>query len=116
MPGACFLEHATRVISAVRHAAVVAALVAIACSATVGGQATASAIVPAVKSCGYLDTYIAIGAHDLGCRTARSVVRSYLRGDHHPLGYRCKTKAVNAGGGSITRCSKRSAYVTFGGE
>lgn len=68
------------------------------------------------KECGHLQTFIGVLAHDLTCRKALAVARSYLVGDHRPLGFHCKRVNVNAAVGYYTHCTKHPAAVNIAPE
>jgi hypothetical protein len=52
-------------------------------------------------------------AHDLACRKALAVARSYLTGNNRPLGFYCKRVNVNAAAGYYTHCTKRPAAINI---
>jgi hypothetical protein len=71
--------------------------------------------------CRNVEATIAVGAHDVGCRKARSVALGYLdtlRSSRpkvrHVGGYVCRPKSVQAAAGWVATCTRgqRKVYIT----
>lgn len=50
----------------------------------IGVLAATASGAPRLTSCGHVDAYVAAAAHRVSCNQARSIARSYLRGNHRP--------------------------------
>jgi hypothetical protein len=93
-----------------RRCDVIAAAAAILCAVLIGAGLAAAAE-PQFTSCGHVDGTVAISARHLGCAPARSVARSYLRGDAHPQAYHCRRVAITVANGWYALCTKHRAVV-----
>jgi hypothetical protein len=77
--------------------------------ATAGAQRASTTA--SIRSCGHVDTYVAVSAHHVSCTKARSVARAYLHGNQHPSGFHCRRISVNAAAGWYAHCTRRASFV-----
>jgi stage V sporulation protein SpoVS len=77
--------------------------------ATAGAQSASTTA--SIRSCGHVDTYVAIGAHRVSRTKARAVARAYLHGNQHPSGFHCRRITVNAAAGWYAHCTRRASFV-----